>query len=289
VSETENCHYVSRFQTVPWEVNDRRLVYYDFEAGKIGRHSSRTLYSKHRLNDQATENLLSRLIEDPLGKVRKALTLGSAELPDWPSYRAAALFVQLQGPRSASTQEGRDCLRIRELLSWPEPELDQFVHFLMEGKRLLTYRVPKTDRLFFPSTGLFALPLTQVDNDANGGIDYGWATPLDQRTFLAVVPTNGNFEVFHQLATDGQYFLGLSTGLHAKKVVIPPDMLGMREAEIIENIQHWRQTNVTHVQALEQMRTMAREMFEQFGVRTDHGERLRRVGMQRESDRTQAT
>ena len=50
-----NCHYVTRSLTKPWEGNERKLIYYDFESDSILESTSKTLFSEKDLIEEKYE------------------------------------------------------------------------------------------------------------------------------------------------------------------------------------------------------------------------------------------
>ncbi|MBE7450075.1 MAG: hypothetical protein HS111_14585 [Kofleriaceae bacterium] len=68
---TENCHYISRMLTKPWEADQRRLHFYDFDTDAWDDGASRYLFSGDRLNAQHVEDWLGRIIEGPLQRSRE--------------------------------------------------------------------------------------------------------------------------------------------------------------------------------------------------------------------------
>jgi hypothetical protein len=68
---TTTCHYVSRFLTKPWEVEQRKLFFYDFETDCFVRGQSATLFAGNQLNSQQVETWLDRVVENPLGRCRR--------------------------------------------------------------------------------------------------------------------------------------------------------------------------------------------------------------------------
>lgn len=274
MSTPRNCHYVSRFHTAPWETADRQLIYYDFRTQKIGRRSSKTLFSANELNDPETEARLNRLVETPLARVRGGLTSGMVETPDWVTYRAAAMMVLLQAPRTIAAREGVDDDKLARMLTLPEEQLDQLVQLCLRGKRLMTYRVDETERVCFTSAGIFALPV--VDPRVPGGMHGAIATPLDQRTFMAIISETASFDEIHRMATHGSYFTGTSVGLLGDKVVLPPDVVEANDPVALGNeIARWRRLNVENAEAFKRLAEIALAMEQRFGVKVDHNERFR--------------
>jgi len=183
--------------------------------------------------------------------------------------------VILQGARTASAiVPGRDAVQLGELLALPDEQLDHAGELWLADKQLVTYRVLNRDRLCFPSSGIFALPV--LDPKALGGVGFETATPLDQRTFLALMSPTASFAEFERQASRGQYFAGLSVGLDARRVVIPPDLHHRGDEKLRTVVPHWRQCLVTHVRKLTQVREHA-EVAQAFGGSLDHSEAFRRA------------
>jgi hypothetical protein len=56
-----NCHFVSRFLTRPWEYDQRRLWYFDFDRKQVCSRSSETLFAAKGTNSLAVEQRLNRI------------------------------------------------------------------------------------------------------------------------------------------------------------------------------------------------------------------------------------
>jgi len=275
MSTPVNCHWISRFHTKPWETADRQLIFYDFNTRKIGQRYSKTLFSANERNDRETEARLNRLVETPLASVRRGLTSGMVEMPDWPTYRAAAMMVLLQAPRTIAAREGVDGDHLARMLRLPEEQLDQLVQLCMLGKKLMTYRVDESERVCFTSAGIFALPV--VDPRVPGGMHGAIATPLDQRTFMAIISDSASFDEIHRMATYGNYFTATSVGLLGDKVALPPDVVAANDpVSLGDEIARWRRNNVETAQAFAMLAESARAM-EAYGVQVDHNDSFRRA------------
>ena len=108
-----------------------------------------------------------------------------------------------------------------------DDHIDNAVAHWLQGQNLVTHRLPAGERLFFPSTGIFALPV--FDDAAPGGIDFAFATPFDTRTFIAALSKTADYEVFAN-AAKRNYSTGLSAGLGSDLAVIPTELIG-RDAD----------------------------------------------------------
>jgi hypothetical protein len=171
MSAPKNCHFISRFLTKPWEVGERQLAYYDFKKERIIRASSRSLFAGYRLNDAHTEQRLNELMETPMADNRLPIAAGRTEIDDSRVYRAIALLIMLQAPRTGAIEEPRRTdAWLSKLLSLPEAELDQVIQLWLEGHQLVAYGVGREDRLFFPSTGMLALPVVDKADPSGFGI-----------------------------------------------------------------------------------------------------------------------
>ena len=145
---TKNCHYVSRFLTKPWEFEDRRLWYYDFDSGTFDRASSRSLFAEDEINSPEVETWLGEILEAPLSRARPQLIKADPRaLDDWQFFRAAVLMLWLQGFRASSVEELEDRRHLDEIARLPIPHLDTMVQMI---GRDFTMRLALRSR---PTTG----------------------------------------------------------------------------------------------------------------------------------------
>jgi len=269
VSTPKNCHYISRFLTKPWETDDRDLVYYDFRSDRIQRRSSRNLFARDGLNDPKTERLLNRLMETPVGAQRQSIVAGKADLDDWRAYRAIALLLMLQPPRSSAALEPADHgERLAEVLRLPDSELDQLILLWLDKHHLVRYAVPASERLFFPSTGVFALPVT--DSVKAGHYDFAFAVPIHPRVFIAYVSETADVDGVAKHATEGMFHAAASVGLHSDLVLIPPTLLASNSEENLRRgVRSWRENSRALVANLVKAQALMSHAHQRFGVKLD--------------------
>lgn len=188
---TNNCHYVTRFLTTPWETvssrgDQRYLRYFDFDQVAFDEAPSSTLFSEDRLNEPILENWLNATVETPLGACRRQLEQGDEHaLDNWSQYRAATLMLWLQGARvsSLSQLDARD--HLHALAARTSEQIDGLVRAFREQFDLCALTLPPAaSPLFFPSTGCF--PFFYRDGGCLSGNAVGFALPIGPR---CVVPS----------------------------------------------------------------------------------------------------
>jgi hypothetical protein len=83
-----NCHYVSRLLTTPWEGAQRFLRFYDFDTGRFELQWSRSLFAAEDINSPEVERWLGRMVETPLGAIRNQIAQGNTERleSNWPCF-----------------------------------------------------------------------------------------------------------------------------------------------------------------------------------------------------------
>jgi hypothetical protein len=100
-------HFVSQFLTKPWEVENRNLWFYDFQAKKIQKVPTKELFSEVGLHSVAAGQRLNSIVETPLSANMAALTGdesgNSIGIDNWKLFRALVLLFPLQPIRLPST------------------------------------------------------------------------------------------------------------------------------------------------------------------------------------------
>jgi hypothetical protein len=269
MSEPIRTHFISKVHTDPWMTPNGQLHFFDFRDGTFGSESAKSLLARDRLNDPDVEGQLNRLMERQIGILRARATDGRYVLKSWREYRAIALLLMLQGPRSSAALDTRDhSAPLATLLRMSDREIDTLIQKFYEHKNLIWHRLPPREPLLFPSTGIFVLPV--FDDAAPGGVDFAFATPLDTRTLVAAVSNSADYESFAKAAKDGFYYSGLSVGLNSDLVLIPPDLVGRDGAETLKG---WRETSCNHVRFVNQIRDVA-TLAQSIGMKVDVRERF---------------
>jgi hypothetical protein len=226
---THNCHYVSRLLTTPWEGANRFLRYYDFDTDEFELRSSRCLFAADDINSPKVERWLHRLVENPLGRIRRRVAQGELEPleRDWRCYRAAVLVVLLQGGRIGTITDQNARRHLDVLAEMPEPELNGLVNEAMRRFDLrVVHTVANPDAtgfapLYMPSTGLF--PLLVRDRGCLSGHSYGFGVPIDLTCALVVTPAeqHGKLELSRTQAMLWWSSIGTS---NARRVVVMPGL-----------------------------------------------------------------
>jgi hypothetical protein len=208
-------------------------------------------------------------METPLAEHRDALVTGRVDLDDWRSYRAIALLLMLQPARSSAALEHHDHRnRLAELLRLPDDQLDQLIVLWLDKHRLVRYAIPSEERLYFPSTGVFALPV--VDSATPQHFDFAFAVPIHPRVFIARLSETAEIDGLAQRAERGMFHSAVSVGLHSDFVVLPPDVLGGNSEEHICNVlPFWRNNSRELVQNMVMARTLMKAAWDRFGVKLD--------------------
>jgi hypothetical protein len=181
-NDTENCHYITRFVTEPWETASRRrptqkryLRYFDFDTGSFDEAPSRVLFAKDKLNSQEVETWLNKIIETPLGARRQRVINGDGSaLDDWRFYRAATLMLWLQGLRAKTLANADSRQQLLELTRKSISDTDALVLAFKEEFELALVSVDITEGRFaplvVPSKGLFPVVGTKsIAINANAG------------------------------------------------------------------------------------------------------------------------
>jgi hypothetical protein len=165
---------------------------------------------------------------------------------------------------------------LADLLRLPDRQLDQLIQLGLDQHQLITYGVDRSERLFFPSTGIFALPV--VDTASPTGVDFAYAVPITPRLFVARLSKTADLEAFGRLAKNGGYYMGMSVGLDAEKVVIPPDfILANSKQHLGEAIRKWRQASRGAISGIVKLQDFRARVEEGMGLQFDIHSALERA------------
>lgn len=267
MSENLNCHFVSRFLTTPWEFGQRRLHFYDVKTGRFGEKSSRYLFSRRGSNSGNIERRLDQLIETPLSNAIKdwGSTTQDRVIPidDWPVFRALALVFMFQVPRVA--QKISVARELAAMCSWPDSKVDQYAWGMNQLYTVGTFRPPATFPLFYPSKGYFLVPLLG-DPPLHCG---AMAIPLTERLGIVSVPKDFDSERLRALLSlgGGAFVCNMSVGTNAERVVVHPSVMARaRPEELGAYIVKTQKNNLTLLQALSDMKSVAIAAFAQIGM-----------------------
>lgn len=272
-----NCHWVTRWVTESWEVEPQRsLRYYDFPSKELKTWSSEWLFAKVGVNSGPVEQWLNRMVEKPLRDVKDALVARDlSALKKWPHYRAASLMIWLQSVRHQETLFGpADGGGLAALAGRSDADTDELVKSFGDYE-LAGLFPPDNHRLFFPSSGMFAIPVN--DPGCLTKANWAFALALHPTMAIAAVPASAALDPESLTARLVGYSVGSSA--YAEQVVIPPDMVRTRTDNEIISIVTSSRTYVDEVHALTaEIRFATRDLYEVLGVEmhVDGADRLRR-------------
>jgi hypothetical protein len=194
-NQTENCHYITRFLTKPWEAVSRRrpgdqryLRYFDFDTETFEEASSRFLFAKDNLNPPEVEAWLNNLVETPLGRRRERIAAGDPDaLDDWKFYRAATLMLWLQGARMKALGDVNSRVHLLELTRRPIDQIDALVSAFREEYDLSLATVDQeVPPLSVPSNGFY--PIIYRDHGCLSGHAVAFGLAIAPHCALVVVP-----------------------------------------------------------------------------------------------------
>lgn len=201
------------------------LRYYDFDTRVVRRHSSRTLLADEGINAAATETFLNRYIERPLALAQEAVTNATtreqldAALNDG-TYRAYAGLFWLQSDRlrdARATASGAPERRLDELATKGIEFLDGLVSLIHQRYELVFGVVNTGSRLFFPETGLFAMPAPLQPPIL--------CMPLTTMVYIAFLNREEHTESEHDPMLYPNMPMCASVGLaNVRRVILPPDI-----------------------------------------------------------------
>lgn len=217
-------HYVSEFLFQPWRLKSGKVKYYDFDDCRIHHRGTGEVFCLPGLNTDAAEKAFNKHIETPVSRLRERLLgtpLGthSVNIDDWAEYRALYLLVLNQGARAAEAfDRAIPGLSNADLFELGEAALDHMVQLSVQRFQLMLIPVGDPDRLFFPSTGIFGLPLP--DERAPTRFSMCIGMPLTPSVLVALTPTTVLANATQGVTHVAQMSIGAE---RARQVIIPPD------------------------------------------------------------------
>ncbi len=227
-----NDHFISRFQTKPWEVSNRRLAFYDFVEHRFGEEPSKNLFARTDLNDGAVEKILDKFVEEPAARYRDRLRAASSDgsvidATDWKTYRALVCLwlVQLQRLHDARRETGRSGRTLGALLREGEASLNALCQVALSDSVLVAGTISSMHRLFFTEAAYFPIP--------QFGKPPLLAVPLSTRHFILLAKKRDfDPEQFSAWMRTPSRLAALSIGVgsNVRRVVIPPERLGFLKA-----------------------------------------------------------
>lgn len=228
-----NSHYISRLLTKPWEDNPKtRLLHaFDVATKTIIREPSIKLFAVPDLHTPDTEQRLSRLVEDAIGKYKQRCLKGGTLVElDARAHNAlfAMMIIQLQRTVEAKADRTPP-MSLDQLLENPDGFMGAILGTLSSVLELVAINVP-VEEICYPSTGFFFIPMK--------GEKPAQAMPLSPTSLVALVPRNtpvGWLEEIASLTGAISAFSAAPRGL-LDKIVMPPNFhkLGEEGARRIE-------------------------------------------------------
>jgi hypothetical protein len=266
---TKNCHYISKSLTRPWEADQRRLRFYDFETGRFATGFAASLFAGESLNPQHVETWLDKTIEGPLSICRRKLAAGETNaLEEWSFYRAATLMLWLQGTRVKSVGDHDARRSLENLASRSIEETDQLVVAMREEYDLaLVTTVGKNGMLaplFFPSSGIF--PITYPDTGCVSGHSIALGLPLDMWSALVALPRDqaGVRDVSRIPGSISNLSVGVA---NARKVVVPPLLLQQQpEDDVARVLRELREGGSSLLAMVKDAKRLVEDAFDEVGI-----------------------
>lgn len=279
---TNNCHYISRMVTTPWEEGQRFLHYYDFDSDRFERKSSRKVFAADRINSDVVERWLRDFVETPLGQIRASMARGELDAleQDWSCHRAALLMVWLQGGRVRTLNDERARRNLEYLAGLPEPELNWLV-MAVQREHDLRLIITEGDGtggflpLYVPSTGLF--PYLLRDAGCLSGNSFGLTLAIDIHSALLVTPAEHRGAL--NAVSSRPLLTTMSVGTsRARRVVVVPQLLErLGERQVREEILQWRERNDELIRLVNEKRALVVHAASASGLatETDNAGRIR--------------
>lgn len=262
---TRNCHYISKSLTRPWEADQRRLLFYDFDTGRFATGYAASLFAADGLNPQHVETWLDRTIEGPLSVCRRKLEAGETDaLEEWTFYRAATLMLWLQGTRVRSIGDQDARRDLESLANRPIEETDQLAIAMRQEYDLSLVIGPAREPLLFPSSGLF--PITYPDTGCISGNSVALGLPLSTSSALIALPRDqaGVRDVSRIPALISMLSIGVT---NARKVVIPPSVLAEHdEAQLARTLVEMREASSRLLAMVNDARHIVDDAFGEVGL-----------------------
>jgi hypothetical protein len=214
-------HFVSKFLTKPWEVANRKLWFYDFRTKSIEMVPTKELFSEEGLHSIFVGERLNSIVERPLSANIASLigdhTGSSSGIDNWELFRALVLLFPLQPIRLPSaTVPGS----LEEILALKDSEINFIAQHLSERYKVVRIRANPSRPMFYPESGYFVLPDFVSQTSPRAVV----AIPVTPVFAFAMVPIDGDIQRLKELWT-GDLISGLSVGLKASRVVVPPTLL----------------------------------------------------------------
>lgn len=265
-----NCHFVTRSLTKPWEGEDRKLHCYDFKSDKILSDPSKTLFAEKDLIEEKHEDVLSKLIERPLGIFKQQILDGKKqEIDNWNVFRALFLYFFVQTARFSkflADDSEKPENSLEELLSMDEASLNTIVSKYMDRYSVATIGIPEDHVMLFPETVFFTFPL--MDSGCITGWTFSYAVPLFPNFALSLIPKTLEKSYEDQIKKQlMMYSVGINED-NCNRVVIPANLLDVNEqSTIIEGIKHYRNIAIKVTQDVHKLRSLVVEMYDKVGLK----------------------
>lgn len=258
-SKSLNCHFVSRFLTIPWEHGERMLWFYDFERDRLDTASSKHLFAREGTNTVEVERRLNRLVETPIASARTALWANGSDVSqdlEWSLFRALALLILLQPFRSSDSSDRSQTLE--EVISRSDKDIDGLAHAIGATWRLMRITVSDRSPLVYPSSGFFPLLASPI----GGKCAFAFAVPLSPIHAFVGVPSDIQSEQTEHWSANGAGFVSnYSVGYRASVVVVHPSLVNaLPEAEIVKAIRDARAGVVKTIELCGQMALVLRKI-----------------------------
>lgn len=256
-------HYVSRFQTKPWETADgqRRLWIADLAVDEIDTFPSLTAFRLESGLSNDVEQGFNRAFEYSVSLLRDQwVREGNVTLGDWETSRALLLMLIVHAHRYGVLLQGAPMEEL-SLLNEDATERDRFLAFLCRNKQLRVLHLPGNELLFVPETGVFPLPLHTPGQMR--AWDIGWAMAVHPS--IVVTFAHKSAAASLQDNIDRGMLTDLSLGIHpvCTRFVVPPS--------VAESMPHDRT-----LATIRDARAGVRSLFEKliaYGARFDHAVR----------------
>lgn len=229
-----NSHFVTKGLTRPWEIDDRRLIYYDFEKDEVSKRSSKFLFAKKGLLNQVEEFLFGKIVEDPLIKFRDKLKNNPQHKANEKEQKALALYfvsqihrfeMRFESPFFSLVKLISDLKNTKALSLWMTKKCDFFNIHLNEKRYFL---FPEFGCVFFFIDDVNKLR-TPAQEDGSGGV---WDVAVigilfSPKKAFVIAPkklqeihgTEEKRRIAHTIYQGSVGYAG-----HTNKVVIPPEL-----------------------------------------------------------------
>ncbi|MCA9621697.1 MAG: DUF4238 domain-containing protein [Myxococcales bacterium] len=222
---SRNNHYVPRFFTRPWEVEERRLVCVTTDPSNVRRAASKTLFSQTGLNSDEVEAWFQR-IESRVAEARRRMVAASAGaglipargFPDDDLDTLIALLM-LQLHRSGTVLVSDPFVQtLDSLASYDDSWLADLAKGARQAAVYFVARVPSG--VSFPEGAFFLVPVA-------GAPDHIYGFPLSPELVVVAAPrtlSDAQLEALHSHLTNSKMMTALSCGLgrFGRRVVVAP-------------------------------------------------------------------